>query len=201
MKFIIKDNQEFRILPIWNGLSFDLNITARYAHIDNKLYYDLDGKLSNKIWLYKKEFGNQPYYSKMASKVKSLGTRYFYSVILNGEIGYIEVGKSLNDIITNEFDGKSPQDIINSSRKLKISKVDVSFGFDTYADYKKSIFTDGDKLDIDLEWIKKNQFNFFEYINKMSILANRHLMDSDVNTMLSYFLSEIREEKINNILN
>ena len=88
-----------------------------------------------------------------------------------------------------------------SSRKLKISKVDVSFGFDTYADYKKSIFTDGDKLDIDLEWIKKNQFNFFEYINKISILANRRLMDSDMNTMLSYFISEIREEKINKILN
>ena len=193
MKFKIENNQEFRILPIWNGQSFDLNISTRYVYIDSKIYYDLDGKLSNRIWLYKREFDN----SKIASKVKSIGTRYFYSVILNGEIGYIEVGKSLNDIITNEFVNKSTQDVI-TGRKLSISEKYVN---NIYPDYKNSFFSDCDKLDIDLEDIKRNQFNFFEYINKMSILSNRHLMDSDLNTMLSHFIGEIRDERIDKILN
>ena len=35
MKFIIEDNREFKILPIWNGLSFDLNVKSGYIYIDN----------------------------------------------------------------------------------------------------------------------------------------------------------------------
>ncbi len=194
MKFIIHDNNEFRILPIWDGNGFNLNIEARYAYIDNKLYYDLDGKITNKLWIYKKTFDN----SLSTSKVKSIGTRYFYSVILNGEIGYIEVGKTLNDIITNEYENN-----INfySSRKLRISKQDIKSAFDIYPDYKNSSFYDCSSLPIDLDFIKKNQFNFFEYLNKTSILVKRDEMDTKIVDLINNFIGEIRDEKIDKILN
>ena len=39
MKFIIKDNQEFRILPIWNGLSFVFSVFLNKSNNKHNMFF------------------------------------------------------------------------------------------------------------------------------------------------------------------
>jgi hypothetical protein len=196
----LQDGGIIKLLPILRksgDLSF--SITADAVYLENKFIFDFTGKnyLRRMTWSSK----NNPNGSSIP-----LATKHFLSAYVNGEIKFINVGKSIMDIISDvNFDVRSDDHL-----HLKIRMVNTPGG--QFPDYKSSCIVSKkwDKPVMDINdmnewsrWIKSNQPGYIEdFLERQSMYNHIDILKKAYGeNLLSEIVSDDRNKKIETILN
>lgn len=191
------DGEVLKILPIIRSDGSKVNFiktTFAYAKpnpISGKLLYDESGYLDriySKCKHYKINFG-------------IIGTKYFFSVFIDSEIEFIQVGKSsISDILLYYDFG------FYSNQYLKISKHMVSSMEYSLPVYDKSeIITDInfiEKFSTEKEqdeWIIKNQPNIDVFLKTNGVGNNKQILIDAFGDIVSEITSEDRNIRIEKI--
>ncbi len=198
MKHIISNNDCFNIvqIPKKDG-TFVKKIEMSFVFLQKhkKILYD-DSGLINKMYF--------KIYEKKVNTDRSLfspGKRIFYYAIINNKIKYIEVGKTLSEIIDkdctfsysandclyvkcyNVFGANAYEYLPNYSKSYVIKKEDL---FNSEKDY--------------FDFIIKNQSYYLEDIlSKDKVINNIDIIKKDFGDIYSEVIKEDRDKKIDKI--
>lgn len=191
----LEDNQILKIMPIIRkdgSHCFAIPVSALY-HRD-------------KMILDERDFLSRLYNSKRGTG-ETLGytRKYLLSVWYENKFHMIKVGKSVHDIFMEEL-SKGSYDFRNNKHLKIVSKlITPSYGIGPFSDYKSSHF-------IDLEWdkpvnskeewvdfIKKNQFDFDEFLVKSSVMYNLNFLNKEFDNFFSFLISDMRDKKLEQI--
>lgn len=191
-----------KLLPIItekNEIKFGLEFQTLV--LNTKAIYDTNGYLKKCYFKYR----NEPQFNKL----KKLSTRYAFNIYINGEIKTINIGRKLMDIITNS--DKNAIDIRNDNH-LIIVKNEVNTPIGTLPSFEHSYISNipnwkppVNDINSKEEWvnfIKNNQDDFIGHMNNNSVVNKRSLLVKEFGIdIISEFISEEREKKLQEILN
>jgi hypothetical protein len=191
----LTDNQELKIMPIIrkdDSQCFAIPVSALY-HRD-------------KMILDERDFLSRLYNSKRGTD-ETLGytRKYLLSVWYENKFHMVLVGKSIHDIIIEELSKGSYEFRDNKHLKIVSKMITPLAGIGPFVDYKSSHF-------IDLEWdkpvntkeewvdfIKKNQFDFDEFLVKSSVMYNLNFLNKEFDNFFSFLISDMRDKKLEQI--
>jgi hypothetical protein len=189
----IEDGDIYKILPFvtdgvekWGLEVFSISTKS------GKFIHD-DGDLLKRIFAL---------YRKNADQIKhNYTTKYYFNVLINGEIKIAPFGRKIMKIIQDQsgiFD-------INSNKHLHIVKEFIPSHIGPLASFDKSNIIEVDNWSNREDWsqfIGKNQPDFFEFIRSKSPLKMREELIQELgHDYLGDILSEDRETKLETILN
>ena len=196
----LTDNQELKIMPIIRkdgSNCFAIPVSALY-HRDKKGEY-------NCLILDERDFLSRLYQSKRGTG-ETIGytKKYLLSVWYENKFHMVLVGKSIHDIIIEEL--SNSYDFRDNKHLKIVSKMITPLaGIVPFVDYKSSHF-------IDLEWdkpvntkeewvdfIKKNQFDFDEFLVKSSVMYNLNFLNKEFDNFFSFLISDMRDKKLEQI--
>lgn len=186
MRFELKDNSEFKILP----LLYDGNIIYHREVLlfifNGVSYYTECSLLQNTIIRY-----NSVDNYHRPNKIK-YSYRYIYNVYYNNKIGFIIVDSRIHNIIESNreelFD-------INNNKHIIINK-------DRYGDFDIRIYNiEWDKKSCvdEIEWIIRNQSNINFHISS-KIIKNFSIFDNEFISIYNKLISKNRDDKIEKII-
>lgn len=190
---IITDKNEIKF-----GLEFQILV------LNNKFIYDTNDYLKKCYFKYR----NESVFNKL-KKLSTLSTRYAFNIYINGEIKTINIGRKLMDIISNS--DKNALDI-RSDNHLVIVKNIVNTPIGTLPSFEHSYISNisnwkppVNDINSKEEWvtfIKNNQDDFIGHMNNNSVVNKRSLLVKEFGIdIISEFISEEREKKLQEILN
>jgi len=193
MKHVISDSDYLNILkiPKKDG-SFVNEIPMVFSYLggSKRVLYD-DSNLLNKI-----------YYKLRKNKLKSsgIGKRIFYFVLHNEVIKYIEVGNSLNKLITNDCSfSYNIKDNLHIVKKMYDSSIGGLPSYENSHITKSSGLFSSEREYHD--FILNNQpFYLEDFLYKNSALNNIDLIKDEYSDVYYELIEEERENKINLIL-
>jgi hypothetical protein len=132
--------------------------------------------------------------------------RYAYNIYVGGEIKIMNVGKTIQDIITT-----SPTQVldIRSNHQLFVVKDEVTAGGQLFPDWKKSYVSEKswtppvNDIDSKDEWysyIKTNQPDFDNHIESNNIFVHKEKLVKYLGTdMLGDLISDDRQKKLDKL--
>ena len=191
----LEDGQELKIMPIIRkdgSNCFAIPVSGLFHH--NKMVLD-EGDFLSRLYQSKRGTGETIGYTK----------KYLLSVWYENKFHMVIVGKSIHDIIIEEL-SKGSYDFRNNKHLKIVSKL-ITMGSTIvpFPDYKSSHF-------IDLEWdrpvndkeewgnfIKKNQFNFDEFIITRGVMYNLNFLNKEFDNFFSFLISDMRDKKLEQI--
>ena len=193
MSYKLKDGDILKILPIFmkNG---NIEPIIKYTSMFLESTYITDGgdllnRISRKFYtrdlrLFKDGLGN-------------LSKKYFISAYINSKIEYISIGRSLYNIISENYKFNPRNDL-----HLKINLYMVQ-GYEAY-DKSSIVNIPWDKPIADVDnseswktWIIENQPGFIE--DKFNIHKHIDLLNKNFDNCVSSFIQEDRNEKLESI--
>ena len=185
MQFIIKDNDEFKILPLfYNGDIIKYREVLLFI-FNGDPYYTNCNIIQNTIIRYN-SFDN---YNR--NKIK-YAYRYLYNVHHDNKIGFIIADRRIHTIIDENSDELFN---INNNKHIIINK-------DEYGDTSgtKIHNIEWDKKDVgDIEWIINNQSDINSHISSKTI-KNINTFNSEFIEIYNKLKSKRRDEKIENMI-
>lgn len=189
----IEDGDIYKILPfIGDGVEkWGLEVFS-ISTKSGKFIHD-DGDLLKRIFAL---------YRKNAGQIKhNYTTKFYFNVLINGEIKIAPFGRTIMKIIQDEsgiFD-------INSNKHLHIVKEFIPSHIGPLPNFDKSNIIEVDNWTNREDWsqfIGKNQPDFFEFIKSKSPLKMREELIQELgHDYLGDILAEDRETKLETILN
>ena len=195
MTLKLEDNQILKIMPIIrkDGSNFFAIPVSGLFH-GSKMILD-EGDFLNRLYQSKRGTGETIGYTK----------KYLLSVWYENKFHMIKVGKSVHDIIIEELSKGSYEFRDNKHLKIVSKMITPLAGIVPFVDYKSSHF-------IDLEWdkpvntkeewvdfIKKNQFDFDEFLVKSSVMYNLNFLNKEFDNFFSFLISDMRDKKLEQI--
>lgn len=196
----IKDGDVYRILPIITEskkiIPF-IYTSCIYLPNSRSMVYDIDDKI-----LYKSRGFPKP---TAPFSNGSISKRYFLSVIYGNQVDWIFVGNSLIKKI-QEF----PELIdINLDYHLKVNIKNMNVNGNILPNYDGSEVIleewqrpfDHKDPKIWGDWLIKSQLEMWQYLNKMSVKSNIDKIKRETDLDLSHVISEIRNERLDLVLN
>jgi hypothetical protein len=129
----------------------------------------------------------------------NIGRRFFYFILHDGNIKYIEVGNSINSIL------KEYNFSYDSDNYLNVIDEKVQSHIGPLSSYNKSFISNGKRLFSSEEeynsFILNNQeFYLEDYLNKLSASNNLDKLRLEFGDIFNELLAEERDKKINLIL-
>jgi hypothetical protein len=189
MLYRIEDGDCLKLLhiPKEDGSGFVEYKKASFIWIDNKILYDDSGiiyKLYNKL-------------RKIGDDSRMIGHRYFYRILHNGDVRYFTCGTSLYKIIK---DGRSPNDFWNDYLSVSFQNVREfkDYGNSSIVRNVDDIFKSEDEY---FNFILNNDNSkFYEFLYNNSVCKNIDLVMKKYGDVFGEVLSDMRDEKIDMIL-
>ena len=186
-----------KILPLVtsdNTIHHILGTSALY--IRNRWIYDTKGYL------------DKLYFSKKGSGIEaalSISRKFWCAALINNEVKFISFGRTIRDILHNEYN-RDKQWFMNN-KQLLININTKQIGSMQLPAYDGSIFIEKE-WDIPVndmsewkDWIKQNQpFYLDKFFEKNGVMANYDILNKTYDNRLSEIISEIRDNKINNLI-
>jgi len=194
MFYKIQDNDLLKILPIIdsNGKILPL-IESRCLWLPkaNIMVYDIENKILPRLW-------------KVAPK--SMSKKYFISVLINGEMKAIAVGKKIFDKVIENPNATNLKD--NTQLLVKIEMVQSSIGL--LPSYDHSTFIESDwkrpfdhlEQNIWIEWLKSGQSNMWRHLRKFDVKNHISEVEDEIgkSDIIGEILAEFRNQKLDIIL-
>lgn len=185
----IKDGEVLKLIPILKkDGSLVPFIKTSYLYLDNKImiYDTKDYLIKLKSYLYK-ETSN--------FKLPPIGVKYWISVFIDNKIKFINVGKSIFEIVEGHYFS------INDFQHLHIVEKLVD---NLFRDYKLSGLIDkdwnGPIIDDEKQWIKENQGSYIEdFFDANDVLSNITILNESFDNFFVDLITEEREKKLKSL--
>lgn len=194
MKHKIENGDLLRALeiPKKDG-TFVQSIRVTYAYLNTQkiTIYDTTG-LINKIWLKLRQ---------TKSNSSSIGQRYFYYILHDNSIKWIEVGKKINDILSTRYNfSYDSKDHLSIIQEMKESSIGPLPSWDkTHIIQKDSIFSSPEEYN---DFILNQQpFYLEDYFNKFNTPDYLNKIRLEWGNIVDEVIQEERDKKIVSILN
>lgn len=185
----IKDGEVLKLIPILKkDGSLVPFIKTSYLYLDNKImiYDTKDYLIKLKSYLYKQ---------KSDFKLPPIGVKYWISVFVDNKIKFINVGKSIFEIVESHYFS------INDFKHLRIVEKLVE---NLFRDYKLSGLIDkdwnGPIIDDEKQWIKENQGSYIEdFFDANGVLSNITILNESFDNFFVDLITEEREKKLKSL--
>ena len=185
----IKDGEVLKLIPILKkDGSLVPFIKTSYLYLDNKImiYDTKDYLIKLKSYLYKQ---------KSYFKLPPIGVKYWISVFVDNKIKFINVGKSIFEIVEGHYFS------INDFKHLHIVEKLVE---NLFRDYKLSGLIDkdwnGPIIDDEKQWIKENQGSYIEdFFDANGVLSNITILNESFDNFFVDLIAEEREKKLKSL--
>lgn len=191
MIYRIKNGDYLKILkiPKKDGSFVDcVPMTFIYLKSQKIILYDNTG-LIDRLWF------------KLREKKSDcpIGKKYFYLVLNNNELKFIQVGRTINKLL-KDYDFS-----FNSNDYLNIIEENISTYGNIFPCYDKCFISNGKKIfnsqeDYENYTINNQEFYLEDYLNKLSPSNNLDKLRLEFGDDFNELLAEEREKKINLIL-
>lgn len=185
----IKDGDVLKLIPILKkDGSLVPFIKTSYLYLDNKImiYDTKDYLIKLKSYLYKQ---------KSDFKLPPIGVKYWISVFVDNKIKFINVGKSIFEIVESHYFS------INDFQHLHIVEKTVN---NLFLDYKLSGVIEkdwnGPIIEDEKQWIKENNDSYIEdFFDANGVLSNITILNESFDNFFVDLITEEREKKLKSL--